>query len=174
MLRLGGNLHGCRVLEVGCGRGYGTQLILDTLGAASVDAIDVDPAMIRRASRVSSDRSQVWVGNMVATGASPQSYDAVVDMGAMHLETRWKDALRETRRILKPGGRFYFEEVVRPLRQTASALATGKRLPQDFALRPFLDELEQLNFAILGLQNTRISAATGMVGDIIGVAAAPK
>src|SRR4051794_41800794 len=52
MRRLGGRLEpGARVLEVGCGRGAGTSLIIEQLGADAVDAIDIDPVMVRLASR---------------------------------------------------------------------------------------------------------------------------
>ncbi|WP_327582343.1 class I SAM-dependent methyltransferase [Nonomuraea sp. NBC_00507] len=49
LIRLGGRTPGGRVAEIGCGSGYGTKLILDQFGAAHVDAVDLDPAMIRRA-----------------------------------------------------------------------------------------------------------------------------
>jgi ubiquinone/menaquinone biosynthesis C-methylase UbiE len=50
LLRFGGRLiPGTQALEVGCGSGYGSQLILERFGAASVDAVDLDPAMIHRA-----------------------------------------------------------------------------------------------------------------------------
>ena len=173
MRRLGGGLEGCRVLEIGCGRGSGVALIIDLLGARSVDAIDVDPAMVRRAARRVGPRSDVRIGDMVDTGAASASYDAVVDMGAMHLEPRWREALRETRRILKPGGHLYFEEIVRPARQSASALATGRRLPRDFARQALLEQLDALQFVVTGLEHTRWAALTGMVGDLIGVAALP-
>ena len=171
MRRLGGGLEGCHVLEVGCGGGYGVQLILEVLGAESVDAIDMDPVMVRRAERRLGTRAQVRIGDMVDTAAAAQSYDAVVEMGAMHLEPRWRDALRETRRVLKPGGRFYFEEIVRPFRQAASALATSRRVPRDFAKQSVFDELERLNFTVHCVKSIRLPALTGMVGDIIAVAA---
>ena len=45
---MGGALPGARVLEVGCGRGVGTGLILDLFQAEHVDAFDLDPAMVVR------------------------------------------------------------------------------------------------------------------------------
>lgn len=41
--RLGGRTPGARALEIGCGSGYGTKLIIDQFGAATVDAVDLDP-----------------------------------------------------------------------------------------------------------------------------------
>jgi len=42
--RLGGPLSaGARVLEIGCGPGYGTRLILDRFNAAHVDASTSTP-----------------------------------------------------------------------------------------------------------------------------------
>lgn len=49
--RLGGRIPGARALEIGCGSGYGTKLIIDQFGAATVDAIDLDPTMVTRARR---------------------------------------------------------------------------------------------------------------------------
>jgi hypothetical protein len=48
LLELGGPLPGGTALEIGCGRGVGTELILDVFGADRVDAIDLDPAMVER------------------------------------------------------------------------------------------------------------------------------
>ena len=50
LLRFGGRLlPGSRALEIGCGSGYGSQLVLQRFGAERIDALDLDPAMIHRA-----------------------------------------------------------------------------------------------------------------------------
>jgi len=170
MARLGGRLEGCRVLEVGCGRGFGAALLLDLLGAEVVDAIDIDPLMVRLARRRLGARVDVQIADIVETGAEGSSYDAVVDMGAIHLEPRWREALREMARVLRPAGRFYFEEIVRPSRQALSAVATGRPLHSDFARHSLLAELDALGFVIVGLEEAWPTALTGMVGDVIGVA----
>lgn len=38
-------------MGLGCGSGFGTQPILQRFGAAQVDAVDLNPAMIARARR---------------------------------------------------------------------------------------------------------------------------
>ena len=47
--RLGGRVEGECVLEIGCGRGVGTEIIFDRFGAGRVDAFDLDPDMIKSA-----------------------------------------------------------------------------------------------------------------------------
>jgi trans-aconitate methyltransferase len=42
----GGALSGRHVLEVGCGRGVGSEVILDRLGAERVTAFDLDDSMV--------------------------------------------------------------------------------------------------------------------------------
>ncbi|WP_218131080.1 class I SAM-dependent methyltransferase [Lentzea albidocapillata] len=128
LVRLGGRTPGARVAEVGCGSGYGTKLILDQFGAARVDAVDLDPAMITRATR----RLRRYAGRVLlaqgsatdllaafsgAGGGKDADYDAVFDFAIIHHIPNWRDAVAEVARVLKPGGRFFFDEV------TATALA---------------------------------------------------
>src|SRR6266516_3032581 len=49
--QLGIRVAGGRAVEVGCGSGEATRLILDKFGATQVDAFDLDPAMVERARR---------------------------------------------------------------------------------------------------------------------------
>lgn len=115
LLRLGGALDGGHALEVGCGRGVGIDLILRVFGAASVDAFDLDPKMVARARARFPPRSRVrvWVGDATAISAPDATYDAVFDFGIIHHVPDWRRAVAEIHRILKPGGRFYGEEVLR-------------------------------------------------------------
>ncbi len=115
--RLGGRVEGGRVLEFGCGRGVGTQIILDRFGVAHVRAFDLDPNMVRRAQRRLTGRipqsADVATGDVTAIDAAPASFDAVFDFGIIHHVPDWRAALDEVARVLKPGGRFFFEEVTR-------------------------------------------------------------
>ena len=113
---LGGRTEGQRVLEVGCGRGVGTEILLDRFRAGSVDAFDVDPDMVDRARRRLArhgDRVRLWVGDAAAIDAADSTYDAVFDFGIVHHVPEWRSAVAEIHRVLRPGGRFFFEEVTR-------------------------------------------------------------
>lgn len=176
LLRLGGRLlPGSRAVEIGCGSGYGSQLVLRRFGAVRIDALDLDPAMIERArTRLApyGDRVHLATGSATdlraALNADDGSYDAVFDFGIIHHIPDWRAAVAEAARVLTPGGRFYFEEV------TAHALnrPTYRRLfdhPTDdrFTAEQFLDELGRHGLVILG-------SATRIQGDyLLGVAAKP-
>ena len=116
LLRMGGKMNGGRALEIGCGRGVGTQLIFDVFGAEHVDAFDLDPRMVEKARRRLRDRGsqvRVWVGDTSAICAPDSTYDAVFDFGIIHHVPDWRAVLAEVHRVLKPGGRFYAEEMLR-------------------------------------------------------------
>ena len=114
--RLGGKVPGARVLEIGCGRGVGTEIILQRFAAARVDAFDLDPNMValaRRRLEPFGERVSVQVGDAEAIPAAPAIYDAVFDFGIVHHVPDWRRAVAEVARVLRPGGRFFFEEVTR-------------------------------------------------------------
>ena len=106
------------MLEVGCGRGVGLEILLG-LGAAHVTGFDLDPKMVALAqARVAryGDRARVFAGDAEATfGAPDASFDAVVDYGILHHVPNWQKALKEIARVLKPGGMFYFEDLLKGL-----------------------------------------------------------
>jgi ubiquinone/menaquinone biosynthesis C-methylase UbiE len=117
LLRLGGPMRGGHALEIGCGRGVGTELILDLFGANAVDAFDLDPSMVmlaRERLRPRRERVRLWVGDASTFAAPDACYDAVFDFGIIHHIPDWRRAIAEVRRVLAPGGRFYAEEVLAP------------------------------------------------------------
>ena len=163
--RLGGMLAPqAHALEVGCGAGYGTELILRRFGAERVDAVDLDPAMVDRARRRLTrhrERVRLAAGDITdlttALGAADASYDAVFDFAIIHHVPDWPAAVAEIARVLRPGGRFYFDEV------TAAALATrGYRWLFDhptqdrFTGPEFVAELERNGLQVGSRWRTRI------------------
>jgi ubiquinone/menaquinone biosynthesis C-methylase UbiE len=115
LLHMGGSMHGGLALELGCGRGVGTELILDLFGADSVHAFDLDPRMValaRRRLAPRGSRVEEWVGDATAISVPDAGYDAVFDFGIIHHVPDWRRAVGEIHRVLKPGGRLYSEEVL--------------------------------------------------------------
>ena len=115
--RLGGRVDGMRVLEIGCGRGVGAEIIAGRFGARQVYAFDVDVDLVRHARRrLARNMSRVLhlgVADAAAIPAQDEAFDAVFDFGVIHHIPDWRTAIAEIRRVLRPGGRLFFEEVTR-------------------------------------------------------------
>lgn len=174
---LDGRTPGATVAEIGCGPGNGTRLILDKFGAATVDAVDLDTAMLDRARRrLARHGGRVRLAHGSATdlraafstfgGGGDGAYDAVFDFAIVHHIPNWREALAEVARVLRPGGRFYFDEVT----TTALARRTYRVLfdhPADdrFTAGEFLAELPRHGLDVDDRWRTRIG------GDyLLGVA----
>jgi ubiquinone/menaquinone biosynthesis C-methylase UbiE len=139
--RMGGRVEGGRVLEIGCGRGVGTEIIFTRFGAAHVDAFDLDPDMVERARRRLArfgERVKLFTGDATAIAAPDASYDAVFDFGIVHHIPDWRLAIKEVARVLRPGGRFYFEEVTRK--------ALGRWAYRTFLVHPSKDRFSGAEF----------------------------
>ncbi len=174
MKRLGGTIPKGHALEIGCGGGNGTKIILEKFGAREVDAFDLDPKMIKIARKnISSEGSRVHfsVGNIISLKFKDSTFDAIFDFGAIHLEPNWKKGVAEIARVLKPGGKFFFELVTsRPLRLIYPLLTEdfGQMKPPKAEF--FLKELEQCSIHVgKNFTRLRLAALTGWVGDLVGV-----
>lgn len=113
--RLGARLDGQEVLEIGCGRGFGTGLILERMGARKVVAMDLDEGMVKKArSRLrdfGADRLELRAGDVGKIDAADGTYDAVVNFAAIHHVPDWQSAIAEIARVPKPGDCFCSQEV---------------------------------------------------------------
>jgi 2-polyprenyl-3-methyl-5-hydroxy-6-metoxy-1,4-benzoquinol methylase len=115
----GGDLAGQHVLEVGCGRGVGSEVILDRLGAERVTAFDLDDSMVELARRRLHGRPvSLSVGDICAIEQASGTVDTVVDFGIIHHVPDWQASIGEIVRVLRPGGLLLFEEIPRHMLDT--------------------------------------------------------
>lgn len=169
LLRLGGSVEGGRVIEIGCGQGVGTEIILEQFGAAQVTAFDLDPGMIDLAGERLApygDRVSLSVAVAQHIEAPDDSFDAVFDFGIIHHIPDWRAAIAEVRRVLRPGGRFFFEEVTtRALDRWSYRTFLDHPKHDRFGAFGFVHELEQQGLHVGDRATTRF------FGDfVIGVA----
>jgi ubiquinone/menaquinone biosynthesis C-methylase UbiE len=163
LLRLGGSAAGARALEIGCGRGVGTELILDMFRARSVDAFDLDPRMVALASRRLAPHGKhvrLWVGDATTIPVPDGTYDVVFDFAIIHHVPDWRRVLAEVHRVLRPGGRFFAEEVLRPFIDHP----LSRRLldhPRDdrFSAGQFQDALERAGLQVAAMNEMWSSMA---------------
>lgn len=97
------------VLELGCGTGALTALLLATFPAARVTAVDLAPAMLRHARErldgaVESGRARLVPGDAETLPFEPGAYDLVVSNAALQWFAAPKATLEALARALRPGG----------------------------------------------------------------------
>jgi SAM-dependent methyltransferase len=97
---------GARVLDAGCGSGQIAIALADR--GARVTGVDLSPEMIRRAAAHASARRVAvdWrVGDLSRLDEPFAVFDAIVARVALQFVPEVPAALREFRRVLRPGGR---------------------------------------------------------------------
>lgn len=113
--RLGGAVEGGIMLEIGCGRGAGLEVMMQQFRAAHVFGVDLDSLQIQRArKRLQGKYDGLFTlirGDAEQLPFADRSFDAVFDFGVLHHVPDWQTGIAEIRRVLKPGGTFFFEEV---------------------------------------------------------------
>ncbi|HWC27376.1 MAG TPA: class I SAM-dependent methyltransferase [Solirubrobacteraceae bacterium] len=107
------DLSGKDVLEVGCGRGGGADLVARTLGPRSVTGIDFAEGAIREArSRFSSPNLRFAIGDAENLPSDPNSFDAVLNVESSHCYPDVGRFAREVARVLRPQGVFLFADIL--------------------------------------------------------------
>ena len=105
---------GGTILEVGCGRGVGANLIRKVYQPSRLYLLDLDLEMILKASRRINGhngcRISLCVGDATRLPYADQSLNAVFGFGFLHHVPAWREGLAEVARVLKYGGVYFMEE----------------------------------------------------------------
>jgi SAM-dependent methyltransferase len=99
---------GMKILELGCGAGYFTRELARS--GAEIVAIDVSADLLEIAKANCSASNVCYeIQDACALTYSDATFDSVVGSSILH-HLEIESALREIRRVLKPGGAIYFTE----------------------------------------------------------------
>ena len=112
---------GKTILEIGCGRGAGAGLILKAFRPSQLHILDLDHKMIQMAGHYLSGapkgRLRLHVADATNLPFKTGGLDAVFGFGFLHHVPDWRQAVSEIKRVLKPGGIYYMEELYPELYQ---------------------------------------------------------
>ena len=137
-----------RVLEVGCGRGGSTNLLLKYLPMSGIVATDIDPEQVEAARRrnTSGQISYGWADHCQLP-FSDNDFDLLVEFNVLHHVLDWKKAIDEAWRVLKPGGRWVIAGITKEgLRDSLFRLFVDPK--SLFSAKEFVEAAEHAGFTV--------------------------
>jgi len=96
-----------RILDVGCGSGAPDRLLAERLAGARIDAVDVNPFLLREAAALAAafgDRIRFAPGSATALPFADDTFDCVFSVTVLE-ECDAEKAIAEIKRVTRPGGR---------------------------------------------------------------------
>ncbi len=148
-----------RVLDLGCGGGHVSYRAAAHAGA--VVASDVTASMLEAVTRTAAERGLANITTQQAAAEhlpfADASFDAVLCRFTTHHWQAMEAGLREARRVLKPGGRFVFIDVIAP---ADPALDTHLQVVEllrdtshvrDYTVAEWVGALSRSGFAVEGI-----------------------
>lgn len=116
-------LNGCRILDLGCGAGRDVYALAQLVGdAGHVVGVDMTKEQLDVAERHRAFHCEAfgydnvsfkhgYIERLDKLGFEDASFDIIVSNCVINLSPDKNAVLREIRRLLKPGGEFYFSDV---------------------------------------------------------------
>jgi ubiquinone/menaquinone biosynthesis C-methylase UbiE len=109
LIRHNVDIEGKTTMDAGCGSGYSSKLILREFRPSKLFAFDLMPEQIELARR-NYPEIEFFIGNMTAIDAEDESFDVAFVFGVLHHIKKWRVAVQEVVRVLKPKGFLLVEE----------------------------------------------------------------
>jgi ubiquinone/menaquinone biosynthesis C-methylase UbiE len=107
------NLAGKRILEVGSGRGGGTSYLTRYHKPEMCVGLDYSKNAVAFCTRTHKiDGLTYKVGNAESLPFPKESFDAIVNVESSHCYNTREKFLHEVKRVLKPGGYFFYTDVI--------------------------------------------------------------
>ena len=97
------------ILDVGCGSGYSSQLIMREFQPKELFAFDILPEEVVLAKQRGLS-ANIFVGDVTDIRLPSEKFDAVFIFDVLHHVPEWRTALKEINRVLKPCGVLLVQE----------------------------------------------------------------
>jgi ubiquinone/menaquinone biosynthesis C-methylase UbiE len=160
------DLRGKRLLEVGCGSGYGLSLLAERFAPSRLVGFDLMPEQIELARAREVAGATVRVGDVTRIEDADESFDAVFVFGILHHVPEWRDAQRELARVLAPSGVLLIEELDADFVDFEDKfLKTEHPKEARFTWSDFRDGLTDAGFEILGERQLVIRGARSFLAQ---------
>ncbi len=108
------DLKGKKILEAGCGAGYGIEIISKAYSPKEYYAFDLNEDMVKKSHRRIKKNNlpaKVFQGNITKLPFISNRFDVVLIFTVLHHVPKWQKAIREVHRILKPNGIVLINEI---------------------------------------------------------------
>lgn len=162
-----------KILEIGCGNGAFTKLIIKYFDPDKIIATDFDERLISYADKKYAN-SRVVFSQEDGENLSFQDneFDAVIFNGVIHHIINWQKALQELKRVLKPGGELMCKEASTDTFKSTLFGRLMKKLTahpysQMYTAKGFIDYLQISGFEIVNYQKIK---QIGLLNNFICVA----
>jgi malonyl-CoA O-methyltransferase len=97
-----------RILEVGCGTGGLTKILLEDFDASKIFALDISDGMLARAKQRCSSNSIEWICADITTFSDEVGFDCIVSSSSLHWVSDQEKVFLKLKSLLKPGGILIF------------------------------------------------------------------
>lgn len=108
--RIGLDLDHKDILEIGCGSGYGADLLHRAFNPKSYVGVDVMEEQIHLARKDFPQYEFILQNAEDLSRFANESKDAVIIFGVLHHIPNWRKTVDEITRVLRPNGNLFLEE----------------------------------------------------------------